>query len=170
MLKVNVVSAIGYTGKRKILLDSAVTAIEKTINSDEFKTEVLSKNFSFKKNWFKSFEKYTNKEVYDLIMLAQEVHGDQANSQIDLHLKVLEEDGGKVYGYGNPEDEMIFTYRSFLDDPNTTVGDYANHIVHEWSHKIGFEHAFSIVLDPNWLKSVPYAVGNLVQKLIEKNN
>ena len=46
-----------------------------------------------------------------------------------------------------------------------SLGKVAGNIVHEWTHKLGFEHDFNSTARRNY--SVPYAVGNIIQELVD---
>jgi len=170
MLKINLVSHKNYGGQRLEKLTRALATMERVINSDAFADGVRNfttrgkKTFSFKKNLFKDFEHYTNEEVLGMIMQAQEEEGNVADGQIDLYLELVEGDSGSsAVGYGYPGDPVIYTYSGWYDQQD--IPSLANHITHEWCHKIGFDHAFHAWQDRDRDNSVPYGIGNLVEEL-----
>lgn len=66
----------------------------------------------------------------------------------------------KVVGYESKG--IIYTYSDYYD--SMTLEELADHLAHESVHALGFSHKkynFS-------LKSVPYAVGNFVEKFVGK--
>ena len=169
MLKLNLIKTTGYDEPRLLKLRGALAPVENILNSQQFKDAVLNfttngeLTFSFKKNWFKSFDTYTNEEVYKMIMQAHELHDNIMDGSVDLYLDLKEGSDGNVVGYGLPGDEIIHTYKEWFDNPDRKNQEIANHIIHEWCHKIGFEHAQQPWQDINRNNSVPYAIGNLVE-------
>jgi hypothetical protein len=168
MIKVKLIRSINYSDLQVETINKSAQVMETVINSNEFKDKVLNfelngdKTFSYKRNPFKSFEIYTNVQVYQLIMQAHEINGNIEDGIIELYLKLEKGDDGKNIGYGLPTDEWIHTYESFFNAADEF--GLANHLTHEWCHKIGFEHSKYKWQDTNRDESsVPYAIGNLVE-------
>lgn len=166
MVKINLVESVGYDESRLKTLKDALDLIEKIINSEEFKNKILSFKFYFRSGFFGYLKDtvYTNSEVYEMIMKATEAPGNIAEGSIDLYLHLIDGDNGSVIGYGNPTEKEIYTYKAMFDKMKTEA--LANHITHEWSHKLGFTHAhIETPLIGKRDKSVPYAIGNIVEEL-----
>jgi hypothetical protein len=167
MISINLVKTTNYDDARLTILKSALALIPPVLNSQNFKDAVINYKtngqltFSFKKNLFKDFEHYTNQQVYDMIMQAQEDPGNVADGSIDLYLELLPGGGGSTIGYGNPGEETIYTYQDWFDQAKPE--EIVNHITHEWCHKIGFDHAAYPWQDKFRENSVPYGVGDLVE-------
>lgn len=167
MLVINLISHINYSGARLVKLQSALKQLQSVLNSQQFKDAVLNyttdgkPTFSFKKNLFHSFEIYTNKQVFEMIQQAHEVPGNVTDGSVDLYLELLNGGGGSTVGYGNPGNETIYTYSEWFDAQ--TEASIADHIAHEWTHKIGFDHAKYAWQDKNRDRSVPYGIGELVR-------
>jgi len=74
MLKVKVIQTKHYSENQIDKINRVVNKMETTLNSENFKTQVLTfvtqgeKTFSYRKNWFSSFEKFSNEQVYQMIM------------------------------------------------------------------------------------------------------
>ena len=175
MLTVNLIEANGYTDNQLLKIKRTMAIIERVINSMAFKDAILNfvrpskgkkkRSFSFKKNLLFRFRKYSNKKVYAKIMASKQAYGNVKNGTMDLYLTMVPGGDGITIGYGYPKDKEIFTYSEYFD--RATDASLANHIVHEWCHKIGFDHAFHPWQDKNRDFSVPYAVGNLIESLAD---
>lgn len=167
MISVKLHSHKNYDSQRLETLKRAFVIIERVLNSEKFKQEVLNyttagkKTFSYKRTLFREFEHYTNEEVYKTIMQADEETGNILTGHIDLYLELVI--GGGGVGYGYPGDKTIYTYSEWFDEQSDE--SIANHITHEWCYKIGFDHAFYDWQDKNRERSVPYGIGNLVEEL-----
>ncbi len=98
--------------------------------------------------------------------MAKEHVGDINSNQIDLYLNLLDENNKDVVGYGNPEEKEIYTYKNWFNDL-LDEKEYAAHIIHEWTHKLGFDHAFSKYARKREY-SVPYAVGDIFKIVADK--
>ena len=83
---------------------------------------------------------------------------------MDLYLVLLPQVNPNVVGYGNPGNKEIYTYRNWFEQ--FTVAEYAGHITHEWCHKLGFDHSFQHNRKRKY--SVPYAIGDLTEGLVEQ--
>ena len=169
MLTIKLIQHTNYTGAREQKLYAAIQIMERVLNSKPFHEAVINYTtngkltFSFKKTLFRDFDHYTNEEVYASILQAKEEEGNVADGSMDLYLELAPGGGGNVLGYGYPNDPIIYTYADWFD--NQTPATIANHLTHEWCHKIGFEHAFYGWQDKNRERSVPYGIGNLVEQL-----
>jgi hypothetical protein len=82
---------------------------------------------------------------------------------IDLHLRMkpipFYKPFTSVIGYTYPGINYIVTYRGKFEA--CELHDLAAHYAHEWIHKLGFGHEDK----KTWDFSVPYLVGDIVEKL-----
>jgi len=171
MLKANLKDKGSYKGADLDKLNRSLALLESTINSDKFKTAVLNfKSFQFVR--YKCFfgmkastiqlKKYTNTEVYDILMKGH--RQDVTNSYMDLKLTLSEKKERSAVGETNGYD-VTTTYRAAFD--RMTESELAAHITHEWTHTLGFEHSFSNNCDPTRdCLTVPYAIGNIVEIIL----
>jgi hypothetical protein len=173
MLKVNLVQLINYNDEQLEILKKVFIIIENAINSPDFESSVRQfrtrgeLTFSFKNGLFSSAQKYTNDQVFDLIMEARENPGNIADGQMDLYLVLKPGSDGTTVGYGNPGTKEIYTYEDRFSVE--TLEYLANHYVHEWCHKLGFEHTSKRLFDRNRdCCSVPYAIGNLIESIAQQ--
>ena len=169
MFTTNLIESNEYDEVRLAKLNQALKSIEKVFNSDDFKQQVLKFPFFFRKNWFSKWyidEFHTNEQVYEKLMIAIEKHGNVSEGAMDLYLTLLEGEDGSVIGYGDARQKEIFTYKKRFDEMQ--LYQIANHITHEWTHKLGFTHAtIKTPIIGRRDNSVPYAIGYIVEKIIK---
>ncbi len=169
MLEIKVIKTQNYSEIQLQKISNAVKKMEKVLNSKVFKYQVLAFEiqgkigFSYKKNWFSSFEKYTNYHVYHFIMNPKEGIAEEETNSIELFLSLDSGDVGKTKEKSLPVEQWIHTDLMFFE--SATESELAGHFAHEWCHKLGFYHSRYKWQDLNRDYSVPYAIGNLVETL-----
>ncbi len=172
MIDIKLNCADNYLDARLTKLNNVIAVMKTVINSSAFATTILNfefegqKTFFYRKNiWGRYIDHvYNNQQVLSLILLAKEEVGNQKEGQIDLYLELIMGASGSVIGFGRPEEKEIYTYAEMFD--TMTIPELVNHYVHEWAHKIGFDHAFTRNRKRNY--SVPYGVGDIAEKIAEK--
>lgn len=144
------------------LIGEAEIKIEEKVNSEQFKLAVL--NHKYQKRLQFSSTEMTNQEVYQVIMAGEE----KLQPGKDEHWKVtiipywsLK----RVVGYTYPNRREIWVNMRVYSKYG--VSQIANNITHEQQHKLGFGHDFNST--PRRPYSVPYAVGRIVQSLIDQD-
>lgn len=171
MLKVNLIETHTYKGKDLDKLQRTFRLIEETINGEAFESAVLNfKSFQFVKYQCMfsiktktiPLKEYTNKELYEVLMGGHHKVGD--DTFMDLKLELADGGGGSAIGVTN-NNNVITTYRKAFDRLNEA--ELAAHLVHEWTHTMGFEHSYSNKCDSKRdCYSVPYAIGNIVEIIL----
>jgi hypothetical protein len=167
MITVNLIESNGYVDENLTKLKSALLIIERVINSDLFKQKVSEYPFYYRKKLFGGYidKPYSNEEVLSIIENAIEYPGSINKNGIDLYLHLIDGSNGSVIGYGIRGTKEIYTYKKMFQVME--IKEIANHIVHEWLHKLGFTHAEYTTYFGKRDKSVPYAVGNFIENLAE---
>ena len=169
MLEIKVIKTQNYSEIQLQKISNAVKKMEKVFNSKVFKYQVLAFEsqgkigFSYKKNWFSSFEKFKNDQVYHFIMNPKEGITENETATIELYLSLESGDLINIKEMSLPEELWIHTNLMFFE--LATESELAGHFAHEWCHKLGFCHSKYNWQDPNRNYSVPYAIGNLVETL-----
>jgi hypothetical protein len=169
MFTVNLSSSSGFSPDQQETLFSALKKFETVMNSDELKNRIL--NFSNPLgNYFEDNLGLSNQQVFEKIFAGEEVYKIGTDYTADLFLILVPKrkppfSRNPAIGYGRPKQKEIYTYSWWFND--IADYEYAGHIAHEWSHKIGFDHSFSPT--PTRDFSVPYAFGNIVEELAKKN-
>lgn len=151
----------GYSATERAKLNQATDLLAKVLNSQEFKDGVLSATFQGKPGF--ASDTRSPQEIYDVIRRGQENYDATDDGEVDLNLNLRDLGWFKrhVVGYGTEGGDTITTNRRFFS--SFTPAEMAGHLAHEWLHKAGFEHDFNATARrPD---SVPYELGNLIEKL-----
>lgn len=159
----------GYSPEQTKKILTASELIRLVITSREFKDEVLGYTYKGKKQFFDT--KYSNEEVYEKIVKGKEfllTFGEDYKMTIDLALFTptddKDEDGLETVAYTYMARNMIWYNTKFLNPSEPP--EVADTLMHEWTHKLGFEHSKEFT--PDRSHSVPYAVGYMMERLARK--
>ena len=169
MLEIKVIKTKNYSEIQIQKINNAIKKMEKVLNSKVFKYQVLAftiqgkTGFSYKKNWFSTFEKYNNDHIYYFIMNPNKEIAADETATIELYLSLDSVHVGKTKEKELPEEYWVHTDQLFFE--SATESQLAGHFAHEWCHKLGLSHSRYKWQDPNREYSVPYAIGNLVETL-----
>ena len=164
-LLMNIHTAENFTDQQYDKLMQAKQLVELIINSAAFKSRVL--NFSY--NGTQEFVQnngMSNQQIYDFLMSGAEMFPAQtaADHFMDFDLVLYKPkwyQSKKVLGYTDQSTNVIHINKSFFNQ--ASVNEIAMNLVHEWVHKMGFDHDFKNT--PRRPSSVPYAVGYIVRDL-----
>lgn len=152
MLKVVVNKREGFTPEEIKKHETASQLLETALNSVEFRDGVLTLPLE-------NMNGLTHQQVYDKIMSGAEVLTPEVDNELDVWAVVYYKNN-KVVGYTNPTTILTWINRKFFGDD---YADIACNMLHEWLHKLGFDHDSASDHD-----SVPYALGYFVEKLIRR--
>lgn len=172
-VKVLIHQMTGY-GKDTIFAREAAAVLEKVINSEAFRTAVIS-------NTYKHDNNLTPIEIYNQIMQAHEISGPGGQDHvIDLRLRTI----------NNDDDAPVWMQRCESNSSSGTIGIdgggsgiaavcpqwlhstadqhkpewLAAHFMHEYMHILGFKHP----TQKN--KSVPYKIHYIIETLGAQEN
>lgn len=149
-----------YTEDQKIKMRRALAKLKIAINSEEFKKRVL--NFKYLgNNEFVDNKGLTNEEIYQKIMEGEEELLPGVDHTMNLSFSMYYSIK-KVVGYTVPTDLTIYTNSKYFN--TATDGAVAGNAVHEWMHKIGFDHSYYNNSARPY--SVPYAIGDIIEDLV----
>jgi hypothetical protein len=137
----------------------AFEIIKKVVASPAFRERVLNFTYQGKKQFFDN-EGKSNAEIYQMLLDGREDLVPQANNQMDLELQLYYSWKSTV-GYTTPGELRIYVNTKFFDP--YTPSQVAGNVFHEWTHKLGFDHATSYSVSRD--SSVPYAIGYLIVEL-----
>ena len=166
-LKVNVTQQQNFTTEQTDKLNQAITILDQVLNSPEFKDRVL--NFSYQGQLgFVQNNGMNNQQIYDYLMGGAEKYPTQqvANGMADMMLSIYTPPWykrfSKALAYTNIDDPFLHIYKNYYN--GASVADISNTLVHEWTHKMGFDHDFNAT--PQRPYSVPYGIGNTIEELV----
>lgn len=164
-LSVNLHSAKYFNQQDYDRLQVAIKLVNTVVNSAAFKDRVL--NFTY--NGEKAFVQnngMTNEQIYNYLMAGAEKYPKQGveDQLMDYELELYTPkwyQSKNVIGYTNQNVLTIWINRTIYQ--KTEIYRIAMNLVHEWVHKMGFDHdSNSTARRPS---SVPYAVGYIVRDL-----
>lgn len=143
-------------------VETAIDIIKKVIASAEFRTHVL--NFTYNgKRTFVDNGGLTNEQIYLKLLKGAEKLLPEENYEMDLELELYYSSKSTV-GYTYPNTVRIWMNTKFFNV--FTPAQVAGNVFHEWTHKLGFDHASSYSVSRD--SSVPYALGYLMRDLGKK--
>lgn len=147
----------------KARVQNVVPVIERVMNSPEFRNAVLEYRSKSGKNEFEWNTGLTNALVLARIDEARELAYTGRPGEMDISISDYWRPSGTV-GHTSPASSVIHLNRyqyKRMDDAGI-----ASNLVHEWLHKIGFDHSFD--WNPQRDDTVPYGVGSLVGGLVRQ--
>lgn len=137
----------------------AIEIIKKVIASREFRARVLNYSYNGKKQ-FVDNGGLSNEAIYMKLLEGAEKLYPDIDSEMDVELELYYSSKNTV-GYTYPDTVRIWMNTKYFTPYTPT--QVAGNIFHEWTHKLGFDHAasYSVARD----SSVPYAIGYLIRDL-----
>ena len=150
---------IGFDERDEEKVRSAFSIIKKVVASSEFKTRVLNYTYQNKKQFFDN-KGLTNEEIYQTILEGSEELAPGIDYEMDLELELYYSWKNTV-GYTYANKPRIYMNTKYFDV--YTPSEVAGNVFHEWTHKLGFEHASSNTTGRS--STVPYALGYLMEEL-----
>lgn len=154
---------VNFDSTQEEKIHKAVKLIKKVISSKEFRERVINYEYQGKRQ-FHDNGGLTNEQVYEVILAGAEQMGNTARNNImDVELELYNQSTNTI-GYTYPNTVRIWMNRKYFD--RYTPINVADNLMHEWMHKLGFEH--STVWSESRDHSVPYAIGYLVEELAKQ--
>lgn len=140
-------------------IQSAAILIEKIIATEEFRERVLNHSYNGEKAYANN-NGLTNRQIYDRILIGAEALFPVKNNALDVEIELIFENSNTI-GYTYPNTGRIWMNLKYFN--NFTPREIAANLMHEWLHKLGFNHAISPTTERP--STVPYAVGYLIRSL-----
>lgn len=157
---------IGFTPRQESKVKSASRLIRKIVRSQEFKNAVIKHEWNGKKT-FSDNNGLSNEAIYKKILEGSERQLNLGkNNTMDLELELYTDNDSITIGYTYPSIVRIFMNRKYFN--KFRPYQVADNMMHEWLHKIGFNHA--VKNTPERPYSVPYAVGYIVKRIAKEMN
>ena len=141
---------------RREKVEQTALEIHSVLNSQIFRDKVLVMQKHGERS---AWRNKSNKEIYDFIMKGSE----RLSPEVDYEMDVFIDDYysiKRVIGYTNGKTPYIFTNTRYFDKNHTR--EVGANIVHEWSHKLGFDHDFRATAARPY--SVSYRLGKIYQE------
>jgi len=157
-LAVKAMDIVGFDSESMEKMENAFAVLEKVVNSVEFKNKVLNFENTQGKNKFASNKGLTNEQIYKIFMDGRETLQQNTPGEMNFFLKLYYKRYSKVIGWTNGSINTININWKFFK--GFRLSDVAGNLAHEWTHKIGFDHASASEHD-----SAPYAIGYIVREM-----
>lgn len=156
------VSLSEFDAKDEAKVMKAIDIIKRVIRSDEFRQRVI--NFTYKgQKTYVDNDGFTNEQIYQKLLDGAETLKPQIDHQMNLELELYYSSRNTV-GYTYANVLRIWMNTKYFDP--YTPAEVAGNVFHEWTHKLGFDHASSYSVSRD--SSVPYALGYLMEELGKK--
>ncbi len=159
-LSVKGMQITGFDKNGLIKIQSAFNLMESVSNSLEFKDRVINFKNDKGQRAFASNNGLTNEQIYAIYMSGKETLQQNTPGEMNFFLKQYNRWWSKVIGYTSADVNLINVNYKFFK--NYRPSDVAGNLTHEWTHKIGFDHASAAEHD-----SAPYAIGYIMDELAE---
>lgn len=156
------IKMINFYDEEETKIRRAARLIQQVINSEEFKEEILNHEFEGKRA-FANNRGLSNRQIYQKIMDASEKLTPGKDHEMDLTLVAYLDEDAITVGYTYPNTRKIWMNRKYFG--RNDAAEVTTNMVHEWLHKVGFDHASSPT--PERRFSVPYSVGYIVRRLAQ---
>jgi hypothetical protein len=151
-----------FNAEQEAKVLKAIEIIKKVVASSEFRNKILNFTYNGKKQ-FVDNKGMTNEQVYQALLDGREDLIPEVDHQMDLELELYYSWTSTV-GYTTPDVLLIHMNTKFFNP--YTPSEVAGNVFHEWTHKLGFDHASSYSVSRD--SSVPYAIGYLIEELGKK--
>ncbi len=165
-LSIVVHEANNYNQSQKATFDQAIAALQKVVNTEEFKQKVLHFTYQGQETYVQN-EGLTNLQIYNRIMQGAEMYpkATTPNKTMDLWTELYTSSwfGRGTIGYTNVDTPFVYSNTYYFN--NAEISGIAGNIIHEWLHKVGFDHDQNATARRP--SSVPYAVGYIVEGMIQ---
>jgi hypothetical protein len=146
---------------RKDKLERAIQLLENVMNMPIMRERIAAYTYNGKKA-FVDNKSMTNEMVLQSILNGSETLTPGNDHMVNVQLTFYRASNSTV-GYTSPSTRLININLKFFDQ--YTLSQVAGNLAHEWTHKLGWNHASSYSSARD--HSVPYAIGYMVRDLGE---
>lgn len=152
----------GFNQNETEKMKKALNLLVEVVESQEFKDAIENYEYKGAKTFYKNLG-LNNTQIYEKILKGAEALNPIEDGTMNLKMTLYTSQTNTV-GYTYPSVSEIWVNRKYFK--KYSLGEVANNAIHEWLHKIGFDHSFYNNTDrPH---TVPYAIGEIVEKIINE--
>lgn len=137
-------------------MEKAIEIIKLVVATEEFKNLILNHTYNGAKT-FVDNRGYTNAQIYKILLDGAEKLQPAKNNRMDVEVELYTA-ATNVVGYTYPSSRRVWVNTKYFDQ--YTAAGVAHNLMHEWLHKLGFEHSSS--WNAARAYSVPYAIGDIM--------
>ena len=153
---------VNFDSQDEAKVQKAFEIIKKVVATKEFRDRILNYTYQGKKQ-FVDNKGMTNAQIYQSVLDGREDLLPVVDNKMDVELELYYSWRSTV-GYTYPNVLRIYMNTKYFDP--YTPSQVAGNVFHEWTHKLGFDHASSYSTSRD--SSVPYAMGYLMEELGKK--
>lgn len=154
----------GFEPRHQAKLTEALELSERVIKSEEFSHSILKFEYQEKKQ-FADNSSHSNLQVLSFIAIGAEILEKVSDKEMNLEVEHwIPRFPTSTTGYTSRGVRRIWINGNYLE--RASVPELAGTLVHEWMHKIGYEHDKKLTAKRPY--SVPYGVGEIVVKIGNK--
>lgn len=150
---------VNFVTTREAKMEEAIEIIKLVVGTEEFKDRILNHTYNGART-FVDNGGYTNAQIYKIILDGAERLQPAKNNRLDAEVELYTA-STNVVGYTYPSSKRIWVNTKYFDQ--YTAAGVAHNLMHEWMHKLGFEHSSSWTASRAY--SVPYAVGYIMGEI-----
>ncbi len=154
------IQLVGFDEEQTEKMQDALERLNYAVNSLDFETMVKAHTYNEEETYVDNLG-LTNSEIFEVIMEAAEELQPEVDHEIDLVVNLYYSNNSTV-GYTYVNVNEIWINQKFFD--LNSQAQIAGNILHEWTHKLGFEHDYYSTTSRNY--SVPYGVGTIIEEII----
>lgn len=145
-----------FDSAREAKIEKAIEIIKLVVATEEFKNLILNHTYNGART-FVDNGGYTNAQIYKILLDGAEKLQPAKNNRMDVEVELYTA-ATNVVGYTYPSSKRIWVNTKYFDQ--YTAAGVAHNLMHEWMHKLGFEHSSAWTSSREY--SVPYAVGYIM--------
>ncbi len=154
------ITTVRMTRLKEQKLHHAVELLRLIFASPEFRERILRHRY-LGRYGFHMNKGESNRELYEKILNGGEKLSPHQNNAMDVEVELYSDFESQVLGYTYPRSRRIWMNTKYFN--RHTPAEIAGHLVHEWLHKLGYDHERKRSSRRRY--SVPYAVGNIVKEI-----
>ncbi|HLT23344.1 MAG TPA: hypothetical protein VKZ84_07870 [Bacteriovoracaceae bacterium] len=156
------VSLTNFNASQEEKVLRAIEMIKKIIRTKEFKERVINFTYNGQKR-FVDNKGLSNEEIYQILIDGAETLLPEIDNEMDLDLELYTSNFTSTVGYTYPNVLRIWMNTKYFNA--YSIAQVAGNVFHEWTHKLGFDHASSYSKSRD--SSVPYGLGYIMVDLID---
>jgi hypothetical protein len=160
-LSVKAMKVEGFDAESMQKMEEAFMALEKVVNTEEFKERIVNFKNSKGQRAFASNKGLSNEQIYAQFMDGRETLQPNTPGEMNFYLKLYYKRYSKVIGWTNGNINTIHINWKYFK--TNKVNSVAANLAHEWVHKLGFDHTSAAEHD-----SAPYAIGYIVGEMAQR--
>lgn len=163
-IKVEIDASRMDTRERRLKCVRVAVEMEKVLNSPEFKANLLS--MPDHSGELSSYRNLTKEQLYDFLMAGAERLNPKNDNTLNLAVDDYYTFKG-VIGYTYQDTHIIYSNTKFFDSNDLTRENHhmkmtGSNFIHEWGHKLGFDHDFNST--PRRPQSICYQLNEVYEK------